>query len=64
MVEGQRNGKFGQNSKLGCSSARVTKGKFSKSLVKDHVVHLGTDVSSSTHNCGCEVDGGNTIAAI
>ena len=27
-------------------------------------IHLGLDVSSSTHNCGCVVNGGNAIAAI
>ena len=27
-------------------------------------VHLGLNVSSSTHNCGCMVDGGNAVAAI
>ena len=34
----------------------VTKGKFSESRVKDHVVHLGINVSSSTHKCGCMVN--------
>ena len=28
------------------------------------IVHLGVNVSSSTHNCGCVVDGGNAMAAI
>ena len=38
--------------KLGHSCARVTKGKFSESRVKDHVVvNLGLNVSSSAHNC-------------
>ena len=27
-------------------------------------VHIGLNVSSSTHNCGCVVDGGNAMAAI
>ena len=27
-------------------------------------MHLGLNVSSSTHDCGCTVDGGNTMAAI
>ena len=44
---GQRNGKFSQNAKL------VQNGK----------VHLGLNVSSSAHNCGCVVNGGNTVAA-
>ena len=28
------------------------------------IVRLGLNVSSSAHNCGCVVDGGNTMAAI
>ena len=28
------------------------------------IVHLGLNVSSSAHNCGCMVDGGNAMAAI
>ena len=33
--------------------------------INDHViVHLGLNVSSSAHNCGCVVDGGNAMAAI
>ena len=64
MAERQRNGKFslngkfGQNGKLGHSCVRVTR-------VRDRIiVHLGLNVSSSAHNCGCMVDGGNTMAAI
>ena len=65
MVEGQRNGKFCQNGKLGHSCARVTKSRLYDSRVRDHVVvHLGLNVNSSTHNCGCVVDGGCTMAAI
>ena len=30
----------------------------------DFIVRLGLNVSSSTHNCGCVVNGGNTMAAI
>ena len=31
----------------------------------DHaIVYLGSNVSSSAHNCGCVVDGGNAMAAI
>ena len=31
----------------------------------DHViVHLGLNVSSSAHNCGCVVESGNAMAAI
>ena len=65
MVEGQRNGEFSQNGKLGLSCARVTKSRLYDSRVRDHViVHLGLNVSSSAHNCGCVVDGGNAMAAI
>ena len=59
------NGKFVQNGKLGHSCVRVTKGRLYDSRVRDHViVHLGLNVSSSAHNCGCVVNGGNTMAAI
>ena len=34
-------------------------------IMRGHaIVHLGLNVSSSTHNCGCVVDGGNAMAAI
>ena len=60
-----QNGKFGQNGKLGHSCTNVTKGKLYDSQVSDHaIVHLGLNVSSSAHNCGCVVDGGNAMAAI
>ena len=29
-----------------------------------YTVHLGLNVSSSAHNCGCVVDGGNAMALI
>ena len=71
MAEGQRNGKFslngkfGQNGKLGHSCVRVTKGRLYDSRVRDRViVQLRLNVSSSTNNCGCVVDGGNAMAAI
>ena len=65
VVEGQRNGKFSQNGKLGHSRARVTKSRLYESRVRDRViVQLGLNVSSSAHNCGCVVDGGGTMAAI
>ena len=65
MVEGQMNGKFSQNGKLGHSCARVTKNRLYDSQVRDHViVHLGLNVSSSAHNCGCVVNGCNAMAAI
>ena len=47
MVEGQRNGKFSQNGKLGHSCGRVTKSRFYVSRVRDQVIaHLGLNVSS------------------
>ena len=60
-----QNGKFGQNGKLGHSCTNVTKGKLYGSRDSDHaIVNLGLNVSSSAHNCGCVVDGGNAMAAI
>ena len=57
--------KFGQNGKLGHSCTNVTKGMLYGSQDSDHaIVHLGLNVSSSAHNCGCVVDGGNAMAAI
>ena len=51
--------------KLGHSCTNVTRGKLYGSLFSDHVnVHLGLNLSSSTHNCGGVVDGGNAMAAI
>ena len=29
-----------------------------------YIVHLGLNVSSSVHNCGCVIDGGNAMAVI
>ena len=56
---GERNGKFGH------SCTNVTNGKHYGSRVSDHaIVHLGLNVSSSAHNYGCVVDGGNAMAAI
>ena len=64
-TEVQMSGKFSQNGKLGHSCVRVTKGRLYESWVRDHVVvHLGLNVSSSAHDCGCVVDGGNAMAAI
>ena len=61
-----QNGKFGQNGKLGHSCTNTTMGKLYDSRVSDHaiIVHLGINVNSSAHNCGCVVDGGNAMAAI
>ena len=61
----ERNGKFSQNGKLGYSCTNVTKAKSYDSRVSYHtIVHLGLNVSSSAHNCGCVVDGGKAMAAI
>ena len=35
--------------------ARVMKSSLYDSQVRDHVTHLGLNVNSSTHNCGCMV---------
>ena len=64
MVEGQRNGKFSRNGKLGHSCARVKKSRLNYSQVRDHVVHLSLNVNISAHNCGYAVDGGGAMAAI
>ena len=41
------------------------KGQAYGSQDSDHaIVHLGLNVSSSANNCGCVVDGGNSMAAI
>ena len=43
----------------------MTKGRLYDSQVRDHVImHLVLNVSSSAHNCGCVVNGGNAMAAI
>ena len=65
VIKFSQNSKFGQNGKLGHSCTNVTKGKLYGSRDSDHaIVHLGLNVSSSAHNCGCVVDGGNAMAAI
>ena len=48
MRSEERNGKFSYNGKFG----------------QNGIVHLGLNVSSSTHNCGCMVDSSNAMAAI
>ena len=50
---GERNGKFSQNGKFGQNN------KFGQ----NDIVHLDLNVSSSTHDCGCVVNGGNAMAA-
>ena len=34
------------------------------SVIMHAIVQLGLNVSSFAHNCGCVVNGGNTMAAI
>ena len=46
------------------SSPGERNGKFSQNGSDHAVVHLGLNISSSAHNCGCVVDGGNAMAAI
>ena len=53
VVEGQRYGKFSLNSKLGLLCARVMKSRLYESRVRDHVVRLDINVSSSAHTYGC-----------
>ena len=45
---------FGQNGMLDQNGKLGQNGK----------VHLGLNVSSSTHNCGCMVDGDNAMPSI
>ena len=49
-----QNGKFSQNGKFGQNGMSGQKGK----------VHLGPNVSSSAHYCGCVVNGSGAMAAI
>ena len=51
---GERNGKFSQNGKFGQNGMSGQKGK----------VHLGPNVSSSTHYRGCVVNGSGAMSAI
>ena len=53
---GERNGKFSQNIKFGQNGKFGQRGKV--------YLHVGLNVSSSTHDCGFVVNGGNTMAAI
>ena len=68
VAEGQGNVKFSQNCKfghrgrLGHSCVRVTKGQ--ALWLPGQRSCDGLNVRSSAHNCGCVVNGGNTMAAI
>ena len=47
------------------SCTNMTKGKLYGLRDSDHaILHSGLNVSSSAHNCGCVVNGGNAMAAI
>ena len=39
-------------------------GIFSDSCIEDRIIYLGINVNSFTHNCGCVVDGSNTVVVI
>ena len=69
-LPGERNGKysqnssiFGENGKLVTLIQKIRRVGFTTpwSLI---VVHLGLKVSTSVHNCGHVVNGGNTMAAL
>ena len=63
---GERSGKFSQNGKFGQNGKFSQNGKFGQNGMsgqKDKV-HLGPNVSSSAHYCGCVVNGSGAMAAI
>ena len=55
----ERNGKFSQNGKFGQNGKLNQNGKFVPAFT-----YVGLNVSSSAHNCGGVVDGGNAMATI
>ena len=55
-----QNGKFGQNGKFSQNGELSQNGKFGQR----GKVHLRPNVGSSTHNCGCMVNGSGAMAAI
>ena len=57
-------GKIAINGNNKALCVRVTKSRLYESQVRGHVVHSGFNVSSSAHDCGGVVNGGNTMAAI
>ena len=63
---GERSGKFSQNSKFGPNGKFSQNGKFGQNGMcgQKGKVHLGPNVSSSTHQRGCVVDGSGAMAAI
>ena len=59
------NSNFSQNGKFGHSCTNMAKGKLYGSGVSDNaIVHLGLNVSSCAHNCGCMVNGCKAMAEI
>ena len=63
---GERNGKFSQNCKFGQNGKFSQNGKLSQNgkSGQNCKVHLGPNVSSFTHDCGCVINGGGAMAAI
>ena len=57
---GERNGEFSQNGKFGQNGKLSHNGKSGQR----GEVHLGPNVSSSSHDCGCMVDGSGAMPAI
>ena len=63
---GERGGKFNQNGKFGQNGKFSQNGKFGQNGMSGQKgkVHLGPNVSSSAHYCGCVVNGSGAMAAI
>ena len=63
---GERSGKFSQNGKFGQNGNLSQNGKFGQNGMSGQKgkVHLGPNVSSSAHDCGCVVHGSGAMAAI
>ena len=63
---GERSGKFNRNGKFGQNGKFSQNGKFGQNGMSGQKgkVHLGPNVSSSTHHHGCVVNGSGAMAAI
>ena len=63
---GERSGKFSQNSRFGLNGTFGQNDKFSQNGMSGQKgkVHLGPNISSSAHDCGCVVNGSGAMAAI
>ena len=63
---GERRGKFSQNGKFGPNGKFSQNGKFGQNGMSGQKgkVHLGPNVSSSSHYHGCVVNGSGAMAAI